>query len=193
MYSCGNNYKTVRDFNNFEKNNKKKVQNISLGLDNLDYLKQYDIKKPVQNNNSSNKIQPKKTQTSLPTSQIQMKYKTINANISSPEIFGPPMWFGWHSGSLKYSDNPSPITKDRMKNYILGLPVMIPCLSCREHATSFIDSSNLDDVTSSKTKLFNFFVDMHNFVNKRLNKPIMSHEDAYKLYNNASVTKISYS
>ena len=70
---------------------------------------------------------------------------------------------------------------------------MIPCLSCREHATSFIDSSNLDDVTSSKTKLFNFFVDMHNFVNKRLNKPIMSHEDAYKLYNNASVTKISYS
>ena len=104
--------------------------------------------------------------------------------ISSPQIFGPPLWFSLHNGAAHYPDNPSPIARMQMKNVILGLPVLIPCKNCQNHATSHIEKhyDQLDDICSSKDKLFKFFVDFHNYVNKRYNKPIMSYEDAYKLY-----------
>lgn len=104
--------------------------------------------------------------------------------ISSPQIFGPPLWFSLHNGAAHYPINPSPIARMQMKNIILGLPVLIPCKNCQNHATSHIEKyyDQLDDICSSRDKLFKFFVDFHNHVNKRYNKPVMSYEDAYKLY-----------
>ena len=72
-----------------------------------------------------------------------------------------------------------------MKNFILGIPVMLPCEKCREHSNQFIESNydNLDNIVSSRDNLFKFFVDFHNNANKETNKPEMSYEDAKKLYN----------
>jgi len=71
-----------------------------------------------------------------------------------------------------------------MKNFILGIPVMLPCIKCREHATAFIEShkDQLEYICRGKDSLFKFFVDFHNQVNVRNNKPVMTYEDAYKLY-----------
>ena len=61
---------------------------------------------------------------------------------------------------------------------------MIPCDKCQDHATAHIEANwnRLDDVVSGRDNLFKFFVDFHNRVNKRYNKPEMSYETAYKLY-----------
>ena len=72
---------------------------------------------------------------------------------------------------------------------------MVPCASCREHSTGYIEEKmdKLDDICSNKDKLFNFFVDFHNFVNKRLNKPIMSYDEATKLYSGkVEIKTLSY-
>lgn len=103
---------------------------------------------------------------------------------TSPEVFGPPFWFTIHNGVAKYPDNPSPDTQNRMKNLILALPIIIPCIECREHATANIEKNKdrLDEITANRTSLFNFFVDFHNMINKFTNKPEISYEQALDMY-----------
>jgi hypothetical protein len=127
---------------------------------------------------------------------LDIKYEIVDSfSTVSPPIFGPPLWFSLHNAAAHYPDNPSPITKERMKHIILGIPVLTPCANCSEHASSYIEKhyDQLDRICSGRDPLFKFFVDFHNYVNERYNKPIMSYEDAYKIYlGNAKVTRMTY-
>jgi hypothetical protein len=109
----------------------------------------------------------------------------VNGGTIDPKIWGPPFWFTLHNGAAHYPVNASPLHIERMKNFIIGIPVMLPCSVCQEHATAHIERNfgELEAVCSTRDSLFNFFVDFHNYVNRRYNKPIMSYEDARKLYN----------
>ena len=123
-------------------------------------------------------------------------WKTDNYNnTSDPNVWGPAFWFTLHNGASRYPLSACRITKERMKGYILGIPYMIPCEKCRHHATDHIIMMNdqLDDICSGREKLFAFFVDFHNIVNKRYNKPIVSVEEAFKMYTGkVSVSKLTY-
>jgi len=115
----------------------------------------------------------------------QIKWEKVEyTHMSDPEVWGPAFWFTLHNGAAKYPISASPITKNRMKSYILGIPFVLPCEACKIHATNHIEKNknNLDDICSGMKKLFKFFVDFHNIVNKRYNKPIVSLEDAHKMY-----------
>jgi hypothetical protein len=143
----------------------------------------------MENNNFN--IHENKNNENFEMSYTRKKYKST----SSPDVFGPPMWFTLHNGASKYPHKPGTLVKERMKYFILGIPVMIPCAKCREDATAYIEKfkDNLDDICSSRLKLFEFFFTFHNVVNKKLNKPIMSYEDAIKLYSDdVEINKLSY-
>ncbi len=103
----------------------------------------------------------------------------------SPDIWGKHYWFMFHLSSFNYPLNASSIVANQTKQFILGIPYMLPCEDCRSHALSYINSrySELDTITSGRVFLFKFFVDFHNAVNKRLNKAEYTYEEAYKLYN----------
>jgi hypothetical protein len=126
----------------------------------------------------------------------RMKWETKHyTNMSDPNVWGPALWFTLHNGSSKYPISAAPIVKDRMKAYILGIPLMLPCIACKIHAINHIEKNKdkLDDICSGRKKLFEFFVDFHNIVNKRYNKPIVSIEEAYKMYNQGvDVNILSY-
>ena len=126
----------------------------------------------------------------------EITYETTDHyNISSPQVFGPPLWFSLHNASAHYPINPSPITSERMKNIILGIPVLLPCKNCSEHATAYIEKNfdKLNDICSTRDNLFKFFIDFHNYVNIRYNKPVISYENAYKMYlGNVKINKMSY-
>ena len=63
-----------------------------------------------------------------PTNMLDIKYDTIEyTSTVSPPVFGPPMWFTLHNAAAHYVDNPSPLARERMKNVILGIPVLLPC------------------------------------------------------------------
>lgn len=110
--------------------------------------------------------------------------KLSNLTNRSPEVWGPHFWFTLHNGALNYPSLANPLCIERMKNFIIGIPVMIPCETCKEHATAYIESHKdyLEHICSGRDKLFKFFVDFHNYVNIRLKKPEMSYDDAYRLY-----------
>ena len=103
---------------------------------------------------------------------------------NDPSVFGPPLWFSLHNASAYYPAKASTLHAERMKHVILGIPVLIPCETCKEHATNYIEQHKhkLIDICKTKKDLFEFFVDFHNFVNKRLGKKVISYEEAYRLY-----------
>ena len=143
---------------------------------------------PVRHSIRENFKAPEKPITPTPTPQTE-------GYVTSPEIFGPAYWFTLHAGSVSYPIKASPITKEKMKHFILGIPVMLPCRNCQEHATAHIEKNfdKLDEIVSGRDSLFKFFVDFHNYVNVKNNKPEMSYEDAYKLYQGkVKITKMTY-
>lgn len=126
---------------------------------------------------------------------IMMKWEQNTYPINDPNVWGPSQWLCFHLFSTQYPEKASPIVKEHMKNYILAIPYTLPCESCSNHARSFIEGNynQLDIVCSGKMNLFKFFVDFHNYVNVRYNKPIMSVEDAWKLYTGkVTINKMKY-
>jgi len=128
--------------------------------------------------------------------ELHLNYKTVKyANSANPEVWGPAFWFSLHNGAIRYPIQPSPTWKERMKQFILGIPVMVPCEKCADHATAHLEANyyRMDEIVSSRSKLFEFFWEFHNFVNERLNKPKMTLDNAYKLYNGeVLLTKLEY-
>ena len=107
-----------------------------------------------------------------------------NLSTSNPKIWGPPLWFTLHNMASKYPIKASPTYISKMKDFITGIPYILPCEVCKVHANNYIEENknNLDDICSGRDKLFKFFVDFHNSVNKRTNKKEISYEEAYKIY-----------
>jgi hypothetical protein len=130
------------------------------------------------------------------TKRSHMKWQTKNySNMSHPSVWGPAFWFTLHNGASKYPIDASPLTKERMKGFILGIPTMLPCAACKGHANDHIENNKykLDDICSSREKLFKFFVDFHNIVNNKYGKPIVSVEDAYKIHSGGvEVSTLTY-
>ena len=128
---------------------------------------------------------------------MNMKWTTLqHVNSGHPNVWGPAFWFTLHNGAAKYPIKAAPICAERMRGFIIGMPLMIPCETCQDHATAYIEQNyhNLNEIVSCRQNLFNFFVSFHNYVNKRYNKPDMGYEEAYALYTGGvNVTKLSYS
>jgi hypothetical protein len=128
--------------------------------------------------------------------KTNMEWKTSNyTTMSDPSVWGQAFWFTLHNGSSKYPISASPFTINRMKGFINGIPTMLPCPECKIHANNHIEKNknNLDDICSGRMKLFKFFVDFHNIVNKKYNKPIITVDEAYSIYDGSvSVTRLTY-
>lgn len=105
---------------------------------------------------------------------------------NNPNVWGPKFWFSIHNGAAHYPVDPAPIVQERTKNFIKGLPYMLPCEKCQYHAIAYIESRKheLEDICSSREKLFDFYTDMHNHVNQRYGKPTISRKESKNMYMN---------
>jgi len=66
---------------------------------------------------------------------------------------------------------------DRVFTMLNQLPQLISCRRCQEHFQGYLQMISTKDYVKPMA-LFYFMVDFHNEVNQKLEKPIMSHEDA---------------
>ena len=104
-------------------------------------------------------------------------------NINS-NIWGPKGWFFLDSIILSYPMNPSFDDKKKFKEFFTLVSEMLPCAKCRHHYSDFITKFPLNDqILSSKNKLINWFLKLHN--NIRLNfqdKSEITLKDYYTYY-----------
>ena len=105
----------------------------------------------------------------------------------SPPLWGPGAWKFIHYIALAYPENPSTKEKENYKNFFMNLQNVLPCQNCSEHYGKNLQKYSLDQALNNSQSLFRWTVDIHNEVNKDLNKKIYSYEEAFKLYNETTI------
>lgn len=153
----------------------------------------YDLKNDSKNDSKNKEHQSLEEKDKIILNKLNMTENVYSYNnTTDPKVWGPYMWFTLHTFSANYPINGgSELVKEQFRNYIRSIPFIIPCRDCSIHASSFIESvelvdKNLEKALSSRKNLFEFFVDFHNQVNKRHNKPLMSYKEAYDMYFNVN-------
>ena len=87
--------------------------------------------------------------------------------LTKPEI-GRHSWALLHSMANTYPDNPTEKEKQMMKKFMYGLARSYPCKVCGGHLLKMLDKKGVK--ADSKKELIEYFCNIHNIVNKVLNK-----------------------
>lgn len=101
-----------------------------------------------------------------------------------PTIWGKHMWSTIHFIALGFPQKPSEAQKSNFKTFFENLYNVLPCNTCSEHLQNTIknDLPLYANNLSNNTELFKWTVELHNIVNKRLKKPLMSFKEAENMY-----------
>lgn len=100
----------------------------------------------------------------------------------APDIWGKHGWALIHYVALGYPDNPSMIDITNYKNWYINIGNVLPCETCKKHYNNLISLNPPN--TSNRDSLFKWTVDIHNNVNKKLDKPIILYQDAIDIWKN---------
>ena len=99
-----------------------------------------------------------------------------------PTVWGPKLWFVIHTMALNYSDNPTYEDKRVMEEFFNNLKSSIPCHKCRIHYKQRLERDPIINHLDNKQALFKYTVDLHNQVNKSLNKKILNYNEVVEIY-----------
>lgn len=101
-----------------------------------------------------------------------------------PKQWGPHLWAYLHYSAANYPEKPTDQQIRAMMNWLITLPITIPCDNCSKHYSAYLNKhkSQLYQICSTRDSLFNFLVDIHNKVNERNGKCIMTYEEARQRY-----------
>lgn len=103
-----------------------------------------------------------------------MPYPSLQ-NIA-PHVWGPHGWKFMHAVALAYPETPSVEEKKAAFQFFTSLEYLLPCESCKQNFKKELQSFPLQPALESKQALNEWLTALHNSVNKRLNKTVMSPE-----------------
>tara|TARA_B100001057_G_C22813944_1_gene936583 strand:+ start:411 stop:878 length:468 start_codon:yes stop_codon:yes gene_type:complete len=99
-----------------------------------------------------------------------------------PKIWGPHFWYVLHITSLNYPENPSQYEKRAYYDFYTSIKDILPCKNCKNHYNTYIMQHPINPFLDKKTDLIQWVVNIHNFVNKSLDKPEISLLEMLKIY-----------
>lgn len=100
----------------------------------------------------------------------------------NPDIWGPGAWTFLHTITLNYPKNPNQDIINSHKYFFTLLKDVIPCDKCRLHYSEYLNNNPIDNVLNNKKDFILWLNNLHNIINERNNKPIMSFNEMIKLY-----------
>ena len=103
-----------------------------------------------------------------------MPRELLECRVSTPKCWGPVQWLAIHQLLRGYPRNPMPSTQAALKAYLAALAHLIPCSICASHWADIAPTVD----TSSRAAALKWSIDVHNEVNKRLKKPVLSYAEA---------------
>ena len=95
-----------------------------------------------------------------------------------PTLFGPCMWKTIHFIALGSPEVFEEKHKAMYRSFYSQIYNVIPCASCGTHLVETMNTLPIEPALTGSQALFQWTVDLHNAVNKRLGKPIVSASDA---------------
>lgn len=113
-------------------------------------------------------------------------YQSADTNSfpSNPEKIGPGIWFYLQLKSRHSNDDSS------IQEFLRDFELIIqnfPCMKCRKHMLEYVRDHNPNSYVSytynnQRLGMFRYIWEFHNTVNSRLGKPLISWEDALRMF-----------
>jgi hypothetical protein len=135
----------------------------------------------------------------LPSSNVESSPRTefvdpANYSSSSDAVkvinrWGPPTWLMLHTLAEKVKEDSFPIIQKELLNIIFTICTHLPCPTCAEHATEYLNSIKLDRITT-KQQLKEMLFIFHNSVNTRKQYELFSIEELDRKYSSAITSNI---
>ena len=100
--------------------------------------------------------------------------------LTKPEI-GRRTWALLHSIANTFPENPSEKDKNMMKKFLYGLARSYPCKVCGGHLIRMLDKKGIQ--MDSRKEFGNYLCNVHNIVNKVLNKTQFNCEKSFDVWN----------
>lgn len=94
----------------------------------------------------------------------------------NPKLWGPHFWQTFHFTAYGYPSNPNSTDKSAYKTFYIHFMKILPCDKCSVSSQEIIDTSLLEKALESKETLIRWTYDLHDKVNKKLNKTSPSFE-----------------
>ena len=98
---------------------------------------------------------------------------------SSPKVFGPGIWFDFHTmATLSLTNETIDIYIDHVKSIIDRLP----CMKCRRDAQKYFDNDHPSKYKKTTNGMFYWSWKFHNTVNAKLGKPLLDWDTGINMY-----------
>lgn len=102
----------------------------------------------------------------------------------NPQLWGGPAWTLLHCITFTYPNKPSSSDIKNYENFFLSLQDVLPCPSCRQHYSEYIQKHPIKNHLLSRTKLINYFIKLRNYIDKNYkNKKPLTIQQSKNLIN----------
>ncbi len=99
---------------------------------------------------------------------------------TGPACWGPLQWMALHQMLRGYPVSaPSEEKQAALRQYVTAMAEVIPCIKCSMHWKQLATTVK----TGSRFEALKWSIDAHNYVNKRLHKPVLTYAEAVKSMN----------
>ena len=110
--------------------------------------------------------------------------------MSGPDVWGPHGWKFIHFVALGYPSNPSSKNKEDYYDFFHTLQNVIPCSICGNHYKELLKKNPITDaILSSRQKLIEWTILIHNKVNESIKKKVYTIDEAMKEINKNIITE----
>jgi uncharacterized protein YutD len=106
-----------------------------------------------------------------------------------PTIWGPNYWFFLHTVAFCYPLFPSTVTKKKYYNLVHNLPLFIPTEKIGNEFSNLLDKYPVTPYLDNRESFLKWTHFIHNKINKKLNKPIISFTKFIKEYKNYKIKR----
>ena len=98
------------------------------------------------------------------------------------KIWGPHYWFFLHTTALSYPRTPNSTVKKKFYDLIQNFHLFIPDINISRSFNKLLDDYPVSPYLDSKDSLVKWTHFIHNKINRKLEKPVISLEEFYKSY-----------
>jgi len=106
----------------------------------------------------------------------------MNEMIIEPTIWGPHYWYFLHTIAFCYPLHPNTITKKKYYEFIHNLYLFIPNKNISNNFSQLLEKYPVTPYLDNRESFVRWTHFIHNKINKKLDKPIISLQEFYDIY-----------
>jgi len=100
----------------------------------------------------------------------------------SPIVWGPHYWFFIHTIAMCYPYRPNAVTKKKYYEFVQNIPLFLPVQEIATYFGELLDQYPVSPYLDSRDAFIRWTHFIHNKINQRLEKPVVSLSQFYESY-----------